>query len=89
MHLRQGQAEIVNARWNQATGELTIEATRPAGYRGSVFVRAPKGLAVKNPKGFYIAKDANDSSLIIRCDFDFATAARESRTLGFVPVPAR
>lgn len=89
MHVRQGQAEIAGARWNQATGELTIEATRPAGYRGSVFVRAPKGLAVKNPKGFYIAKDANDSSLIIRCDFDFTTTARESRTLGFVPVPAR
>lgn len=88
MHVRQGQAEIVDSRWNATTNELTIEATRPAGYRGNVFVRAPKGLAVKNPKGLWIAKDANDSSLIIRCDFDFASATRQSRTLGFVPVAA-
>ncbi|MCE5306737.1 MAG: hypothetical protein LLG20_03760 [Acidobacteriales bacterium] len=89
MHVRQGQAEIVNARWNQDASALTIEATRPAGYRGNVFVRAPKGLAMKNPKGFYVAKDANDASLIIRCDFDFSTGARQARTLEFVPVPAR
>jgi hypothetical protein len=88
MHVRQGQAEIVDARWNAATHQLTIEATRPAGYRGNVFVRAPKGLAVKNPQGLWIAKDANDSSLIIRCDFDFASATRQSRTLEFVPIAA-
>jgi hypothetical protein len=52
-------------------------------------VRAPKGLAVKNPQGLWIAKDANDSSLIIRCDFGFASATRQSRTLAFVPVAAR
>jgi hypothetical protein len=89
MHVRQGQAEIVNAQWNPDAGSLTIEATRPAGYRGNVFVRAPKGLAMKNPKGFYVAKDANDSSLIIRCDFNFASGARQARTLEFVPIPAR
>ncbi|HPT27361.1 MAG TPA: hypothetical protein PLZ95_13155, partial [Bryobacteraceae bacterium] len=74
MHVRQGQAEIAAAEWDPAAGRLTIEATRPAGYSGRVFVRAPQGLAMKNPKGFYIAKDANDSSLIIRCDFDFTSA---------------
>ncbi len=87
MHVRQGQAEIVNAQWDQAAGELTIEAERPAGYRGSVFVRAPKGLAMKDPKGFFVAKDANDSSLIIRCDFDFVSAPRQTHKLAFVGTP--
>ena len=71
LHVRQGQAEVENVQWNETTQELEITAKRPAGDRGSIFLRAPKGYAVKNPAGLWIAKDANDGSLIIRIDAGF------------------
>ena len=57
MHVRQGQAEILDCRWDQATSTLTIRAQRPAGEQGSIFVRAPAGWALADPKGLWIAKD--------------------------------
>ena len=89
MHVRQGQAEITDVRWDEGAGRLVIEATRPKGYRGVVFVRAPKGFAVSNPQGLYLARDANDGCLIIRCDFDFSDDARQLRTLEFAPATAQ
>jgi hypothetical protein len=83
MHVRQGQAEIVDSRWDATRQALTIKAARPAGYRGNVFVHVPKGLALQEPAGLWIAKDANDGSLIVRCAFEFKDGAAVERTLRF------
>jgi hypothetical protein len=71
MHLMQGQVELGNVRWDGETLTLSGEATRPAGNTGTVFVTAPRGLAVVNPRGYHIAKDAHDNSLVISRQFDF------------------
>jgi hypothetical protein len=81
MHVRQGQAEIVDAKWE--AGALTIAAQRPAGSKGSVFVHAPKGFAPADPKGLFLAKDGVDGSLIIRVAMEFDAQGKASRTLRF------
>ena len=84
MHVRQGQAEIEDVRWDAARHELTVRARRPAGYKGNVYVRVPKGLALRDPKGLWIAKDGYDGSLIVRCALEFSGAGAAERVLGFV-----
>lgn len=88
MHVRQGQAELDDVRWEEPEQRLVIVATRPVGYRGVVFVRAPAGFGVKNPRGLYLAREDSEGGLIIRCDFDFATGARQEQTIEFFRYPA-
>ena len=83
LHVRQGQADIESVKWNQKTGEIEIEAARPAGYRGSIFLRIPKGMAASNPQGLYLAKDANDGSLIVRVPAEFDATGRFRCNLKF------
>lgn len=83
LHVRQGQAEISNVRWEG--NALTIEAQRPAGTKGSVFVHAPKGYSLADPKGLFLAKDGVDGSLIIRVALEFDSQGKASRTLRFQP----
>lgn len=71
LHVRQGQFEVADCQWNAATMTLTVQATRPAGEVGNVYVTVPKGLRVTNPAGYWIAKDANDQSLIVRRELRF------------------
>jgi hypothetical protein len=71
MHVWQGAVELSDVRWEAAAMTLSGSATRPAGETGSLFIAAPPGLCVTNPPGYYIAKDANDSSLVIRKPFVF------------------
>jgi hypothetical protein len=66
MHVRQGQAEIEDCRWDDASMTLTVRAQRPAGHDGSIYVRAPKGWALAEPKGLWLARDGRDDSLVIR-----------------------
>jgi hypothetical protein len=66
MHVRQGQAEILDCRWDEASMTLAIRAQRPAGHEGSIYVHAPNGLALADPKGLWLARDGRDNSLIIR-----------------------
>jgi len=66
MHVRQGQAEIEDCRWDDANMTLTVRAQRPAGHDGSIYVRAPKGWALADPKGLWLARDGRDNSLVIR-----------------------
>ena len=79
MHVRQGQSEILDCRWDKATSTLTIRAQRPAGEQGSLFVRAPAGWSLANPKGFWIAKDGRDGSLVVWCALSFGSAPVEVR----------
>lgn len=71
MHLMQGEVELSKVRWNGETLTLSGEARRPEGNTGTVFITAPRGLAVVNPQGYHIAKDAHDQSLVISRQFDF------------------
>ncbi len=66
MHVRQGQAEILDCRWDEAHMTLTIRAERPAGHEGSLYAHAPKGWASAEPKGLWLARDGRDDSLVIR-----------------------
>ncbi len=79
MHVRQGQAEILDCRWDQATSTLTLRAQRPAGEQGSIYVRAPVGWALADPKGLWIAKDGRDGSLIVRDALSFGSAPLDVR----------
>ncbi|HZT28723.1 MAG TPA: hypothetical protein VFA33_02480 [Bryobacteraceae bacterium] len=79
LHVRQGQAEILDCRWDEASGTLTIRAVRPAGEQGSVFVRAPAGWALAEPKGLWIAKDGRDGSLVVRSAVSFGAEPAEIR----------
>lgn len=87
MHVRQGQAEIADCKWDGAGRALTLRASRTGGAAGNVFVRVPPGLAVANPQGFWIAKDGSDQTLLIRAAFTFAGGAEE-KTIRFQPVTA-
>lgn len=71
MHVMQGQVELSEVVWDRATLTLSGQATRPAGNVGNVFISAPRGLAVANPRGYHIAKDAHDQTLIISRQFEF------------------
>jgi len=79
MHVRQGQSEITDCRWDQATSTLIMRAQRPAGEQGSIYVRAPAGWALADPKGLWIAKDGRDGSLIVRSAISFGAAPAELR----------
>ena len=87
MHVRQGQAEIEDCQWDSAAMTLRFWARRPAGERSSVFVLAPPGLEVVNPRGLSLAKDGRpgNHSLIIRCALQFSGGAEE-RTIRFAPI---
>lgn len=86
MHVRQGEAELDTVQWDTGAGELRITARRPAGSRGNVFVRAPAGWAVKDPKDLWLARDGADNSLTIRIAFEFPPSGQVSRTISFVPM---
>jgi hypothetical protein len=77
MHVRQGQAEILDCQWDEASMTLTLHAQRPAGHTGSVYVRAPKGWALAEPKGLWLARDGRDNSLVIRKALRFEGAPVE------------
>jgi hypothetical protein len=65
LNVRQGQAEITACAWNEREHSLHISYRAYPQQEGAIFVQAPAGWSVQNPKGFAIAKDGNDSSLIV------------------------
>lgn len=88
MHVWQGALELSDIVWDQSRMTLSGRATRPAGETGSLFIAAPPGLCVTNPRGVYIARDAHDSSLVIRQPFVFGDGHQEF-SLGFAPIAAQ
>ena len=66
MHVRQGQAEILDCKWDEEAMTLTVRAQRPTGHEGSIYAHAPKGWAMAEPKGLWLARDGRDNSLVIR-----------------------
>ncbi len=71
MHVMQGQVELSDVRWDRETLTLSGTATRPPGSSGTVFVSVPRGLAMTNPRGFHIARDAHDQTLVVSRQFTF------------------
>ncbi len=83
MHVRQGQAEVESCRWDEAARTLTIRARRPAGHRGNVYLTVPKGLPLAQPTGLWVARDANDATLVVRVSFDFPDGSAVERQIRF------
>jgi hypothetical protein len=71
LHLLMGEMEIDRYEWDASEQVLSGRAIRPIGETGSVFLYAPPKTAVANPKGYYIAQDKRDLSLVIRCPMEF------------------
>ncbi len=89
MHVRQGQAEIEDCRWDAEKMTLSFVAQRPSGQQGNVILLAP-GLAVAEPNGLWLAKDGRrNQSLIISCriNFNADVQRREIRFQSLQPSP--
>ena len=71
MHILMGEVELANNHWDTKQLILSGTVTRPEGETGNIFVRLPANLRVSDPSGKWIAKDANDSSLIVGLRFRF------------------
>jgi hypothetical protein len=77
MHILMGEMEIEECSWDPAGRTLRGRAVRPAGGGGNVYVHAKDGVRVTNPRGYWIAKDARDNSLIIRAALSFPDGTAE------------
>ena len=71
MHLLMGEVEVADCQWDADERTLKGRALRPTGERGNVFLHAPPGLEVANPRGHWVTKDGRDQSLIIRVALEF------------------
>ncbi|HRE80605.1 MAG TPA: hypothetical protein PLN52_06130 [Opitutaceae bacterium] len=83
LHVRQGQAEITACNWDETNKTLTFSATRPQGNSGNVYILAPKGFALADPAGLWIAKDSLEETLVIRCPLNFTLSETIEKTLHF------
>lgn len=81
LHIRQGQSEIESVEWKDE--RLTVVARRPAGESGNLFLRVPKGRRLKEPRGWFIAKDGNDEALIVRAPVNFDAGGRAEVRIEF------
>jgi len=80
MHLTMGEMEVDRCDWDAHELVLRGSAIRPRGERGNLFFRLPPTLRVREPAGLWIAKDARDSSLIVKVALTFGeTGAAEFR----------
>jgi hypothetical protein len=71
MHVLMGEVEIDRCDWDAGQRILFGRALRPVGEKGSVFLYAPPKMGVANPKGYFLAQDKRENSLIIRCPLQF------------------
>lgn len=88
IHVRQGAAEVADCKWDAATATLTVRSRRPAGEHGSLFVRAPTGWAVAEPKGLWVARDGRDNSVLVRAAVSFGDGPVEVRMRFLAPKEA-
>lgn len=79
MHLLMGEMEIPDCRWDAAARALAGRAVRPRGERGNLFLYVPPELRVAHPRGYWIAKDGRDGSLVVRVALDFVDGGAEWR----------
>lgn len=72
MHLLMGEMEVTHCGWDPGRMMFSGRAIRPAGESGSLFVHVPASLRLADPRGYWIAKDARDSTLVVRVALDFS-----------------
>jgi hypothetical protein len=71
MHVRQGQVEVEDLRWDRRRLTLRGVCRRPQGTAGSLFFVAPPGFKPVNYDGLWVAKDGRDQSLIVKKKLTF------------------
>lgn len=81
MHTAMGEMELLACDWCRESGSLSISATRPLGERGSIFIRVPEGMFIKNSNEFFIAKDAHEGCLIVRVPCDFSKNSQVAKRM--------
>ena len=84
LHVRQGQHDVERVEWDAARSTLTAVARRPAGESGNLFIGVPKGLRLKDPAGWFVAKDGYDESLVVRAPVRFGPDGRATVRMEFV-----
>ncbi len=83
MHIRQGEAELLDVGWDEENLALKVTATRPAGETGNVYIVTPWNWKPRNfNKGLWVAKSGIDESLIIRTEIKFKSEI-ETRHIDF------
>lgn len=83
MHVLMGEVELTDVGWEDEERTLTVEARRPAGERGTVFVWAPSDVRVVNFDGLHIAKEPQDNQLVIAIPFEFDASGTCRATVSF------
>ncbi len=86
LHVLMGEMEITAVHWDAATATLSGRAHRPPSEQGSVFLLAPNNVRVVNPRGYWIAKDGRDQSLVIRCALNFGADGEAAWSVTFAPL---
>jgi hypothetical protein len=80
MHVRQGEVELLDVRWDEASQTLGGRAMRPAGERGSLYIIAPPEYKERHGNdNLWVAKSAVDESLIIRKELVFGDGPADWR----------
>jgi hypothetical protein len=79
MHLLMGEMEVAACEWDPAGRILGGRAVRPAGSTGNLFIHVPAALRVADSRGFWVAKDGRDDSLIVRCAVAFPEGTADWR----------
>jgi len=87
LHVLQGRVELSGVAWDDAAMTLSGTATRPPGEIGSIYLIAPKGWRVREPKGLWVTKDAATEALIVRMQLQFGDEPLHW-SVGFVPLDA-
>ncbi len=87
MHVLQGKVELSEVRWDEETMTLSGTATRPPGEVGSLYLIAPRGFRVRDPRRLWVAKDAAEQVLIVRLQLAFGDEPVQWR-VGFAPLDA-
>jgi hypothetical protein len=71
LHIQQGHVEISSLQWDESTRCLTIQAKRPAGESGSLFLLMPRQYQLVNPDQVSLIKELLDFNVIIRVPVRF------------------
>jgi hypothetical protein len=72
MHVRQGECELADVRWDEKRMTLSGTAIRAAGERGNLLlVSDDEWMEAHFNKGMLVAKSADDDALVIKVPLEF------------------
>lgn len=88
MHVRQGDCEISNVRWDAKTNTISGTATRAAGEHGNILIAAGDDwMEAHFNRGMLVAKSAPDNVLVVKVPI-FFTNDSEDWKVEFAPSDA-